>query len=53
MLQRLIELIALIIATLVFLNLGFFLMAGIAVGVLLSCIYHYLKHIFYCGNKDK
>lgn len=53
MLERLIEIIGLFIFTLMMLDFRLFLVAGISAGILISCIYHYLKRIFYHGSKDK
>ena len=48
--EKITQIIFLVIFSLVFIYLGLFLVAGIFVGVLLSCIYYYLKRIFYVGK---
>lgn len=53
MLDRVFEIIGLFIFTLMMLHFRLFLLAGISVGILISCIYHYLKRIFYHGSEDK
>lgn len=53
MLERLIEIIGLFIFTLMMLDFRLFLVARISAGILISCIYHYLKRIFYHGSEDK